>query len=216
MIYFPLIVWNSGSKGLIPEQIRRKKINSLAKIKAPGASRGLGMTRAVKISELADKVPPCPMAEVEAQIISGYSKRIQELTKQIDTLDQKLETRVKKTSQGQSLLHFSGIGTKLAARILGETGNVDRFPTKDKYSAYCGVVCLDNSSGKRKGSKAAKQVNYILKDSFMHMALSSIRVNQKSADYYKRKRAEGLGHWAAIKRLAHQLCKLVYKSLQKA
>jgi hypothetical protein len=202
------------SQGWSIKEINRKNITTIANIKAPLGKRSIGKTRAIKIKMLASSIYPTPTAKIDARIVASYTQRILKLAEEINSIDIELAAIIDQMPIGRKLLMYPGIGPRLAARILGETGEIHRFPNKDKYSAYCGVVCLENSSGKRQGSKAAKQVNYILKETFMNFAFISTQYNSKSAAYYKRKRNEGFDHWAATKRLAHQLCKMIFKTLQ--
>jgi transposase len=201
------------SQGITPDQLSKLPIKFLASIKAPQGTRALGKVRATKIKALAAGVHQTLIAAIDARILASYARRIQELTEEICLIDKELNNLLMKLQPGRLILSFHGIGVRLAARILGETIDIRRFSTRDKYSAYCGVVCLDNSSGKCRRSKPAKQVNHILKDAFMRFALSSISLTPESTSYYQRKRTEGMGHWSATKRLAHQLCKMIYKSL---
>jgi transposase len=201
------------SQGWSPEEISRKRISALAKIKPSKGKRPLGKTRAMQIKILAASIHHFQETTIDARIVALYAQRILKLTDEINSIDKELATIVNQLPQGKQLLEIIGISPRLAARILGETSDIHRFPSKDKHSTYCGVVCLENSSGKRQGSKTTKQANHVLKDTFMRIAFTSIKYNPKSNAYYKKKRAEGLDHWTTNKRLAHQLCKLTYKTL---
>lgn len=201
------------SMGLTPQQIGQMEISAIAQIGAPGLKRTLGKNKAARLKALAQKVCPNPAANIDARVTADYAKRLQELERQVSSLDTELVGILEKLPEGRQLLDIKGCGPKLASRIPGETGNIRRFANRDKYSAYCGVVCLDDSSGKRQKCRPAKQINYMLKASFMQLALSEIKNNPKSAAYYQRKRSEGLKHWPAVKRLAHQLCRKIYKLL---
>ena len=45
------------------------------------------------------------------------------------------------------------------------------------------------------------------------MAFSQIRWNDQARAYYERKRAAGKSHWAALRCLARQLCRIVFSML---
>lgn len=47
-----------------------------------------------------------------------------------------------------TLTSLSGLGTVLAAKILGHIGDVSRFPTRHHFASYTGSAPLDASSGK--------------------------------------------------------------------
>ena len=50
-----------------------------------------------------------------------------------------------------------------------------------------------------------------MKQAFLQLALTQLRLNPESRAYYERKRREGKPHWVALIALARQLCKKVYK-----
>lgn len=47
-----------------------------------------------------------------------------------------------------TLTSLPGLGTALAARILGHIGDIDRFPTEHHFASYVGATPLDASNGK--------------------------------------------------------------------
>jgi transposase len=50
---------------------------------------------------------------------------------------------------GSTLVEVHGIAVVLAAKILGQVGDVSRFPTPDHFASYTGTSPLDASSGNR-------------------------------------------------------------------
>lgn len=79
---------------------------------------------------------------------------------------------------------------------------------------YLGMATLDNSSGKRQGSKPPKQVNGRAKAA-MRTAVDRHRKSvPKSQQYYEKKRQEGKSHNQAIRALGRHLCRIIYTMLQ--
>lgn len=187
-------------------------IQQLSAVKASGCRRALGKTKAILLKNI---LQTCSQENITSHaqeiIAASYAKRINILYSEIKQLDQELSKLIPLHRSGESLLSVPGLGIKTTARIIGETGDISRFSTPDKFSAYSGVVCLRNESGVRSKSKNSKRVNHILKDTFLKIATTSLRVNPKSNVYYKRKRKEGHKHFSALKCLAHQIAKVVYK-----
>ena len=202
--------------GKTPVQLNKMKLNKLAQVKSKNGSRGIGLQKAQELktalreiySDLFDS------NSVNAKIARNYALNIYEIHQQIKDLDQELASLLRIHPQGSNLLSVPGIGIKIAARIIGETVDVKRFKTLDKYSAYSGVVCLRNDSGRSKRARNTKQSNRILKDSYMKAALTSIRINSASKTYYDKKIQAGHGHLSALKCLAHQISKVVYKLMK--
>jgi len=105
-----------------------------------------------------------------------------------------------------------GMGTTLALTILGHSGDFSRFESHDAYAAYCGLAPAVWQSGQsRVYAKRRRRYSRPLKQAFLQLALTQLRLNPESRAYYERKRREGKPHWVALIALARQLCKKVYK-----
>jgi transposase len=51
------------------------------------------------------------------------------------------------TQANPSLLELFGVGPVLAARFLGEVGDIGRFPSKHHFAAHTGTAPVEASSG---------------------------------------------------------------------
>ena len=127
--------------------------------------------------------------------ISSLSRMIYHIQEEEKKIAKLLSSYLKSIPEALILLTLPGVGTILCSRFLSGIGNVDRFKDSDALALYCGVACLDDTSGKRQGSKRASRVNHVAKDAIMQIARCSIRVNPQSKTYYERKRKEGKKHW---------------------
>jgi transposase len=76
----------------------------------------------------------------------------------VDDLD-RLETQRKASkarirtavaASGTTLTDIFGVGDVVAATLIGHTGNIDRFPTADRFAAYNGTAPIEWSSGNPK------------------------------------------------------------------
>jgi transposase len=67
------------------------------------------------------------------------------------------------------------VATKLASRLIGEIGDINRFPSEKHLAIYCGIACVDNNSGKVTKAKAVYKANKICKQTLITMAGCSIR-----------------------------------------
>src|SRR5438046_4453003 len=74
---------------------------------------------------------------------------------------------------------------------------------------------LDNSSGKKTGSKPPKHVNTRAKAAMMIAVDRHRKQVPASQRYYEKKRAEGKGHNQAIRALGRHLCRIIYKMLKE-
>ena len=128
-------------------------------------------------------------------------------------LDRELEETGEKSSEVMQLKSIPGVGTKLSSRLAGEIGDIRRFNRESQLAVYCGVACIDDDSGKSKKTKAVYKANRICKATMIEIAGCTIRYVQESKAYYEKKRAEGKEHNHALRCLARQLIKVIFKML---
>ena len=154
------------------------------------------------------------MAETYKTIISSGAKRVLELKEEIETLDSKLEEIGEKSTEVKRLISMSGVGTKLSSRLVGEIGDINRFEREDQLAVYCGVACIDDDSGKSRKTRVVYKANRICKATMIDIAGCTIRYVPESKTYYDKKRTEGKKHNHAVRCLARQLIKVIFKMLK--
>ena len=140
--------------------------------------------------------------------------RIIELRKMIRQLDTLILERLEESKIGQRLLSIKGFGVTSCGELAGEIGCIERFKKESSLALYIGMAALDNSSGKKKGSKKSKQVNRHAKRAMMAAVDHQRRGNEKSQKYYDKKRSEGKKHNQAIRSLGRHLSRVIYKMLK--
>jgi len=153
------------------------------------------------------------LTDIYKTIILSYAKRISELQKEIEDIDKKLDEIGEKDKGVIHLKTIPGVATKLASRLIGEIGDINRFPSEKQLAVYCGIACVDNNSGKVTKAKAVYKANKICKQTLITMAGGSIRLSLQCRAYYQKKRAEGKSHNHTLRCLARQLIKVIYKML---
>ena len=193
-----------------PDFSKYKKITlkSLLKIK------GIGKIKAPFLVKRLNNIEYMPgLTDINKTIILSYAKRISELQKEIEDIDKKLDEIGEKDKEVKHLKTLPGVATKLASRLIGEMGDINRFPSEKQLAIYCGIACVDNNSGKVTKAKAVYKANKICKQTLITMAGGSIRLSLQCRAYYQKKRAEGKSHNHALRCLARQLIKVIYKML---
>lgn len=155
------------------------------------------------------------LAETYKTIISSGARRVLELKEEISTLDDKLEELGEESVEVKRLISISGVGTKLSSRLVGEIGDIHRFEREDQLAVYCGVACIDDDSGKTRKARVAYKANRICKATMIDIAGCTIRYVPESKAYYEKKRAEGKKHNHALRCLARQLIKVIFKMLKE-
>ncbi len=155
------------------------------------------------------------LAEIYKPIISSNAGRILELKEEIKSIDAQLQEIGQMSGEVKRLKSMSGVGTKLSSRLVGEIGDISRFENERQLAVYCGVACIDNDSGKSKKTKVVYKANKICKDTMIDIAGCTIRYIPESRSYYDKKRAEGKKHNHAVRCLARQLIKVIFKMLKE-
>lgn len=155
------------------------------------------------------------LADTYKTIILSYSRRILELKEEIEVLDSKLDKIGEGSFEVKRLKTIPGVGTKLSSRLIGEIGGINRFKNERKLAVYCGVACVDDISGKQKMTKVVYKANKICKATMIEIAGCTIRYVAESREYYAKKRAEGKEHNHALRCLARQLIKVIFKMLKE-
>ena len=176
--------------------------------------RGIGKKGAFFLLKRLNNIEYMPgLTDIYQTIILSYAQRILELQKEIEGLDKKLDEIGEESKEVKHLKTIPGVATKLASRLIGEIGDINRFPSEKQLAVYCGVACVDNNSGKVTKARAVYKANKICKHTLITMAGGSIRFSFQCRDYYLKKRAEGKSHNHTLRCLARQLIRVIYKML---
>ena len=183
-------------------------LGALLKIETIGKKTAVSIVEGLRNIEYVEE-----LAGIYKAIISSYCRRILELKEEIETLDRELEETGEKSENVKQLKSIMGVGIKLSSRLAGEIGDIRRFNRESQLAVYCGVACIDDDSGKSKKTKAVYKANRICKATMIEVAGCTIRYVQESRTYYEKKRAEGKDHNHALRCLARQLIKVIFKML---
>ena len=205
-----------GSKTLLRILIRYPNFSRYRKLTKEKLLRikGIGKVSVGKIiNQLQGLEYVRELVEVYATINQSQAKRILELKEEIELLDKKLDKLGEGSKEVQRLRSIPGVGTKLSSRLAGEIGDIGRFKYSNKLAVYFGVGCVNNDSGKRKMAKAVFKANKICKSAMIELAGCTIRCIDESRRYYNKKRSEGKKHNHALRCLARQMTKVIFKLL---
>lgn len=109
-----------------------------------------------------------------------------------------------------------GVGPIVAATVIGEVGDIARFPSRDRFAAYNGTAPIEVSSGGRHkvfrlSRRGNRRLNHVI-----HMAAVT-QVRHPHSDgrcYYDRKIAEGHSPKEAIRALKRRISDAIYARLR--
>lgn len=150
--------------------------------------------------------------EMYIKILLQYQEHLSALEKQIDALAMDLEEYL-------IIQSIPGIGGKIAATIIAEIGEIDRFNHPKKLVAFAGVDPSVFSSGKFTATinRISKRGSSRLRHSLYLAVLCSLRKSgsKRLKAFYDRKRQEGKPHKVGIIACTNKLLHWIYVLLQR-
>ena len=149
---------------------------------------------------------------LKAELIRQLSEEILANLERTGRLEQLLHDELLPAT-GQKLESVPGIGTTIAATILGEIGDVRRFPNRHAFAKYNGTAPASKSTGGRQRHTARRGCNHRLKRALWLSALAAVRHDPLAKAYYQRRLEGGLSKVEAIKRVARRMSDIVYAML---
>ena len=112
------------------------------------------------------------------------------------------------------LKSFPGIGKILALTILYEVGDIQRFPSVQKFASYSRLVkCKAESAGKSYGTQGNKIGNAHLKWAFSEAAVLYLKGND-NAKRYLANLQKRMSKAKALSALAHKIGRCIYFMLK--
>lgn len=118
-------------------------------------------------------------------ILSSIEKRIELYEKEKESLGKEFEKVVKKHSMVRLLDEIPGIGPIGAVKVASIVVNIDRFPHRNNFLSYCGLVKLIRMSGGRSYGEKLARHRRDLKAVFKTAALSVVKNENEFRNYYE-------------------------------
>ena len=151
---------------------------------------------------------------------SSLSIQITHTIEQIELLDSQLFHTELEMANLVTCLHsvimtIPGIGTTNGGMILGEIGDIHRFPTPGKLLAFAGLDPSVYQSGnfQAKKTRMSKRGSRVLRYALVNAAHNVVKNNATFKAYYDAKRAEGRTHYNALGHCAGKLVRVIWKML---
>jgi transposase len=161
---------------------------------------------------LASVTAGSPVEATRKDIATEHLEDLRRLDEQIKAAKARIRTAVTATST--SLTELFGVGPFVAAIIIGHTGDVRRFRSRDHYAAYTGTAPIEVSSGGRVVHRLSRRGNRKLNHAIHIAAVSQIRHrNSQGRTFYDRKIAEGKTTKEALRALKRRISDAVYRQL---
>ena len=117
-------------------------------------------------------------------------------------------------ASGTTVTDVYGVGSIVAAFLIGYTGDPTRFATPDHYAAYNGTAPIEVSSGGKTRHRLSMRGNRKLNHAIHMAAVTQIRFDTPGRVYYDKKLAEGKTKKEALRALKRRISDAVYQRLQ--
>jgi transposase len=175
-----------------------------------GVSRRITAGQAAQIR--ASITPADAVAQAHCELAAAFTEDLRRIDAQMRETKTKLAAVV--AAAGTTLTEVFGAGPVIAATIIGGTGDISRFASRDHFAADNGTAPIEVSSGPRKIYRLSRRGNRRLNHA-IHMAAVTQVSHHHSAGraYYDRKRAEGKTRKEALHCLKRQINDAVFARL---
>ena len=201
-----------------PEELAEIDLSELSQFVKKHSRGRFGKARAEQIQALAKGTFGIRLA------IDAFTLQLRLLVEQIEFIEDQIsiieeaidqvmeELRPQDASYRHVIETVPGIGSTLAAAIIGEIGDIHRFPNAKALVAYAGIETSVKSSGQFEGTRnrMSKRGSPVLRHSLWLAAVSARRFNPQLKEYYGLKRAEGKHSNVATGAVARRLVHIIY------
>lgn len=131
---------------------------------------------------------------------------------QFQILDVTERTEAARKECGTSITNICGVGPVMAGRILGRTGNPNRFPTAAAYASYTGTAPVEIASADMQRHRLSRGGDRILNSAIHVVAVCQARVADSDGHtYYRRKLSEGKSPREAMRCLKRQIATRLWR-----
>lgn len=150
---------------------------------------------------------------MRVELARDHIDDIKRFDRRIDEVTLKIHAAV--TDSGTTLTRIYGVGPVTAGLILGEVGDVSRFPTRNHFASYTGTAPIAVSSGDNNRHRLSRSGNRRLNHAIHIAAIAQIRYDTPGRAYYRRKLGEGKRAREGLCCLKRRISDAVWRQLDR-
>ena len=198
-----------------PDEIKNKHPESLAKYLSSKTCHHYNycLKEAFNIIKYCNECQSgCSKESIECRLFSEVVEQIKNKIEEQKIYLQKIIDLAKELPNYELLLSIPGISNNLAARIIAEIGNINRFSKAKSLVAYVGIDPNVYQSGDNDGLhlRITKKGNKELR-CLLYLAIqNTVQGNNRISIYYHKKIATGLPSKAAKVACMNKLLRIIY------
>jgi len=148
---------------------------------------------------------------VQGELVRRRLGEILRLETEIAQSDRDIAAKLRETDT--TLTQIPGVGPFIAAKILGEVGEISRIRSKASFASLSGTAPLVASSGQTHRHRLNRRGNRQLNWALHYIALVQSRTTPEAKAYLARQREAGKSHKEAMRCLKRHLSNVVYRHL---
>lgn len=150
-----------------------------------------------------------------ARIAAELVDRIRELTGTINALEHEISQLVRQLTP--TLLAIPGVGSLIAAKIVGEVADIRRFKSKDAFARYNGTAPLPAWSGNRSGDAKRHRLSRVgnrqVNAAIHRVSITQSGTHQPAIDYLNRRCQANDTRREARRAHKRRLSDVIYRAL---
>jgi transposase len=146
------------------------------------------------------------LASAPRIVLRGLALRWHQLHREVELLDEQLESRVSPIAP--ALVALRGVGVEVAGALLvAARDNPERLEREASFAALCGVSPVDASSGKQHRHRLNRGGNRAL----WVIALVRVQCDERTRNYVSRRTQDGLSKPEIIRCLKRYIAREIFK-----
>jgi transposase len=208
-----LKVWSKRHRDLsrARNQVACRLHAVLCELVPGGFSKEITAGQATRV--LAAVAPAGAVAQARCELAGQFLEDLRNLDAQLRQAKKKLAAAVR--ASRTTLTQIFGVGPVIAGTVIGDTGDISRFASRDHFAAYNGTAPIEVSSGGRITYRLSLRGNRRVNHAIHMAAVTQIRNRHSHGrTYYDRKIAEGKTHKEALRSLKRRISNAIYARLQ--
>ncbi|MGI8407693.1 MAG: IS110 family transposase [Actinomycetota bacterium] len=150
-------------------------------------------------------------SSVRAELVRRNVRELRRIDAEIKELKVSLKGLVAAT--GTSLTSQCGVGPTIAAKLLGEVGDIRNIRSKGAFARLSGTAPIPASSGKVVRHRLSRHGNRKLNHALHYIAVTRCRLDPETKVFMARKLAEGKSKKEAMRCLKRHLASRIYKAM---
>lgn len=153
-----------------------------------------------------------PQSSVDARLAGKEVAAIYDLTVEINEVEKEITKKV--SDAVPTLLAMPGCGALSAAKLLGESADITRFPGEAQFARHAGIAPVPVWSANPGRHRLTRSGNRQINAAIHRIALTQARMPDTLGHaYYEKKKAENKTPREAMRCLKRRLARVVYNHL---